>query len=115
MQKRVGNHRSNQNLIKEETLKSLTNVGVLEQSADPGFSLQFLMVYKTVLQLYHNISDLDTHMTAKKLLKSGINANNTLQEDKVAGNCFISFLQINSNGNLILVYKVLSGSFSQGY
>lgn len=63
MQKRVGNHRSDQNLIKEETLKnqSLTNVGVLQQSADPGFSLQFLMVYKTVLQLYHNISDLDTH------------------------------------------------------
>lgn len=31
----------------EETVWDLTDVGVLEQSADPGLSLQLLVVYKT--------------------------------------------------------------------
>lgn len=40
--------------FREETL---TDVGMLEQSADPGFSLQLLMVYKTVAHFHNNVSD----------------------------------------------------------
>lgn len=43
----------------EETVGDLTDVWVLEQSADPGFSLQLLVVYKTIKP--QHISALDKH------------------------------------------------------
>ena len=42
---------------------ALTDVGVLEQSADAGFSLQLLMVYKTVTPgSYNHVSDWEKQM-----------------------------------------------------
>lgn len=60
----------------------LTDVGVLEQSADASFSLQFLVVYKTVKAGFNYISDSDKqvkHEEAADVIKV------TLQEEAVAG------------------------------
>lgn len=93
-------------------LSVLTDVGVLEQSADPGFSLQLLMVWRTVkLWFYHHTP---TH-TVKSKHSRPIHAERTmcsyLQVRKwceASYSFFIYFFQVN---------KMSSGWFfsPQGY
>lgn len=61
---------------------------MLEQSADAGFSLQFLVVYKTVKQRFnHKISDLDKHVKHKK--GAWASECKQLEEERDAGDNFL--------------------------